>query len=293
MTPFFEDNRETTGRVLLLAIVAFVGTTALLNFVFGQTGVREALDAVKRTTGGLVQGPLIAGPLVFVVVGAVIFGVGRLRCSDVGWRLPDIGLALLVTLVFWVAMQAGLVLWVVGSGGQLQWNEVWNEPGAPGWLFGQLIAQLLGNALLEEMVFRGYFLPQFYLKALARFRPAAALLLALLVSQIFFALSHIPNRLFVNVYLVHVWLGDQLGLLLLGLTFSVLYLVTRNLFVCVGLHSLYNQPVRLPAVPFSPGVKTVWYALVLILLVVWLVAGRFGTKRRMPINEDKPVIIND
>lgn len=136
-------------------------------------------------------------------------------------------------------------------------------------------------------MFRGFFLPQFYLQALARFRPAAALLLALLGSQALFALNHIPNRLFVNIRAVDESPGNQLELIVAGLTFSAVYLVTRNIFICVGLHWLFNQPARLLPVPFSPGVKIVWYTLVLILLLLWPLASRFRARRRTSTSEHK------
>lgn len=286
MKTLLQDVRETTWQALALATIGVIAASLLLNFVVGQPAVREALRDLELGTGRLVQLPLVAGPLFFAIVGTVIFGIGRLRCSDVGWRLPAVGPALLVTLAFWVAMQPGLALWIVLSGSELRWNEAWNELGA-GWFFGQLLAQLLGNALLEEMVFRGFFLPQFYLKASARFRPVAALALALLGSQVFFALTHIPNRLLVLGWAVERLPGDQLNLIVQGLTYSAVYLVTGNLFICVGLHSLYNQPARLLRAPFSPGVQIVWHALVFVLLAGWPIARRFGARRRTSIAEDK------
>lgn len=267
--------RETTWPVLALAAVASIGGSLLVNLIAGPPGsdFREALGAVERATGGVVQTPLVLSPLFFVIVGAVMFGVGRLRLSDVGWRVFAAGPALIATLAFWAAMQAGLVVWVVLSSGELHWNESWDEMGA-GWFFGQLLAQLLGNALVEETVFRGFFLPQLYLKALARFRPASALVLALMTSQLFFALMHIPNRLFVNAVPIEDQLVDQLELIAQGLTYGALYVVTRNIFVGVGLHSLYNQPARLLPVPFRPAVMIVWYVLAFTLLVSWSLVTR-------------------
>lgn len=281
MASFLKNIRATTWPVLMLAIVVCVGASWLVNFVVGPVGgnVRHALDIVERDTGGLVQAPLLAGPFYFAIVGTVIFGIGRLRFSDVGWRRRDVGPGLLVTLGFWVAMQPALVIWVLVTGGQLQWNAAWNPSSdwGPGRILGGLLAQLLGNALLEEMVFRGFFLPQFYLKAAARFRPAAALLIALLGSQVLFALTHIPNRLFVQGWPVEALLGDQVVLFLHGLIYSVVYLLTRILFVCVGLHSLWNQPARLLQVPFEPGVAIVWFMLTAILVLTWLpVRRRWG-----------------
>jgi membrane protease YdiL (CAAX protease family) len=289
MTTWFCNVRETTWPALVLAIGAVFGASLLVNFVGSQPPVTEAIGAVERATGGLVQGVLIAGPVYFAIVGTVIFGVGRLRPSDVGWRLSALGPGLLVTLGFWVAMQPGLALWTVGSGDALRWNDAWSESSewGAGRLVGQLLGQLLGNALLEEMVFRGFFLPQFFLKASVRFRPGVALVLAILGSQTLFALVHIPNRLFVQSRPVEELLGDQLALVWHGIGYCVVYLVTRNLFVCVGLHSLWNQPARLLPVPFSPGVQVVWYALALILLVAWALARRFNARRRSLATEYK------
>ncbi|HUF62298.1 MAG TPA: hypothetical protein VMN36_09510, partial [Verrucomicrobiales bacterium] len=81
--------------------------------------------------------------------------------------------------------------------------------------------------------------------------------------------------------------GDQLNLIVQGLTYSAVYLVTGNLFICVGLHSLYNQPARLLRAPFSPGVQIVWHALVFVLLAGWPIARRFGARRETSIAEDK------
>ena len=115
MTEFLDQVRPTTWRVLMLAIVACIVASLLVNFVAGPADgyVRQALSVVERATGGLVQMPLIFGPFYLAIVGSVIFGVGRLRCSDVGWRLQDVGMGLLVTLGFWAAMQPAQV-WEIG-----------------------------------------------------------------------------------------------------------------------------------------------------------------------------------
>lgn len=84
MTPLFDNIRETTWQVLALAIVATIGASLALNFVGGQPVVREALAALQQATGKLVQEPLVASPFFFGIVCTVIFGVGRLRCSDMG-----------------------------------------------------------------------------------------------------------------------------------------------------------------------------------------------------------------
>jgi membrane protease YdiL (CAAX protease family) len=288
MPHFIEDIRETTWRVLALTMLAVLGASLLVNFVAVQPAVREVLSEIERTTVGLVQVPLVAAPLYFAIVGTIVFGVGRLRWSDVGWRRSAIAPGLLVTFAFWIAMQCGLAVWVMLFGEQLAFNRAWTTLGIA-WFTGQLLGQLLGNALLEEMVFRGFFLPQFYLKASARLRPIAALALALFASQVPFAMTHIPHRLLILDWPAERLLPDQLQLTAQALTYCAVYLITRNIFICVGLHALWNQPARLLTVPFVPDVQIVWYSLVLILLVVWPVARRFRIARQMPVKEgDRP-----
>lgn len=130
MARLSDNIRETTWRVLALALVAAIGASLTLNFLGGQPVVRHALDAAEQATSGLVQEPLIASPFFFAIMAPVIFGVGRLLCTDVGWRLSTVSPALWVTLAFWVVMQPAAAVWVVFRGGQLRWNEAWNELGA-------------------------------------------------------------------------------------------------------------------------------------------------------------------
>ena len=109
-----------------------------------------------------------------------------------------------MTAVLWLFAQVGLVAWqaVFGrtgwSGGPFDANPLWNRGATV--VTGALIAQLLGNALYEEITFRGFLLPQLYLK-LERWqdRPALRIACAVLLSVAMFALIHIPIRL---------WTGD-------------------------------------------------------------------------------------
>lgn len=125
MSALFDQVRPTTWRVLTLAIVVCAFVSVLINWVVGPVGspVREALSVVERATCGLVQVPLIAGPFYLAILGSVIFGIGRLSCSDVGLRRRDVVTGLLATAGFWVAMQPGLVIWVVSHSASPQWNE--------------------------------------------------------------------------------------------------------------------------------------------------------------------------
>lgn len=258
-----------TWRVVALAVVTAVGATVALNFLAHLSTVRNALNSLLQVTGGLVQATLVANLLYLVCFGAVIFGVGRLNPSDVGLRLRAIGPAILVTLGFWGAMHLGLGLLLKLSGRQLQWNTALLDMGLL-WLIGQLIAQTLGNGLIEEIIYRGFFLSQLLIRAAARFRPGIALMLAVFLASVTFALVHIPNRLLFYESTMNEVVRDQMQLVVCGITLSCLYLITGNLFICVGLHALKNQPALLIELPGSRAAGFMWYVLVILLAGIWL-----------------------
>jgi membrane protease YdiL (CAAX protease family) len=132
-------------------------------------------------------------------------------------------------------------------------------------MLGALLAQLFGNALAEETIYRGFLLPQTWLKLPIAQHPGWRLLLTVLISQGVFALSHIPNRIF-NGMPITAMAPDMLILLAFGLYFTFLYLRTGNLFIAVGVHALVNQPVSIIQSDLSaPLLMT----LALLLAIVW------------------------
>lgn len=272
VSPVLEKVRETTWQALPLAVVVYAGLALVISgFYPGRVG--QALEDLRTATSGLVAPALVANLLVLSIIGLVIFGIGRLRPSDVGCQAPAVGPALLVIVAYWIAMQGVLALVVTFGDGPLVWHQEWQRPG---FVAGDLLGQFLGTALIEEMVFRGFLLPQFYLKASRRCRWGVALVIALLGSQMAFALSHIPHDHFVRNLAGRELLVEQFLRFVPGLLYAAAYLVTRNLFVCVGLHAILNQPASLVQVS-GEAAQTVWFVLLLVLLVAWPLARRSRT----------------
>jgi membrane protease YdiL (CAAX protease family) len=250
-----------------LTIVAYACAMLFVSAVLFQGRISEWLGSLYVATRFLVQASLVAGLFSLAVVGVTLFAVGRLKGSDVGWNAPDLWQGLLVTFGFWVAMN--VVLAVLGAlDGGVFLDKVWTERGASA-VVGGLIGQLIGNALVEETVFRGFLLPQFYLKGAAVFRRGAAMAIALIGSSLLFAVSHVPHRILVSGLSGTEILWDQAGLFLMGLFFGVAYVVTRNLFVAVGLHALANEPVPVVGASSETILHAVWGGLAVLLVLIW------------------------
>ena len=210
---------------------------------------------------------------------------GKLHLRDLGLTsgLPR---ALLFTALLWVLTQIGVALWQLGTEGQITRNEAWRDPGAT-FLFGELIAQFFGNALLEEVVWRGFVFVQLFL-LLQRRGVKGALSTSLLTSQGLFALMHIPFQL--NTW-GSSWAELPFWILATGVAsiiFAVLYVKTQNLFIAVGFHALFNEPTQLFAPPVEPSqIPTTIVTLLGLALVFWPVTGRLWRESAQPL--PKPV----
>ena len=171
-------------------------------------------------------------------------------------------------------MQGIILLVILISGDQIESATIWLKPGT-GYAIGGFIAQFLGNALHEETIFRGFLIGQLWVAFNAKSRGSVKpLVLALVVSQVLFALCHIPNRIFVKDVYGGELIGDQLMLFVYGLIFASLFLVTDNLFVAVGIHALWNDPLPLLEIDESAS------ALIRILLTLVLLLAWWARKRK-------------
>jgi hypothetical protein len=150
------------------------------------------------------------------------------------------------------------------------------------WKAGELTNQLLGNALNEEIVFRGFLLTQLVLLLRARWpqQPRAAFVVALVIVSAIFAVLHVPTRLLKGEYTsLSAVVIDQTQYVLFGCIFGWLYWRTGNLLFVVGVHALCNQPTTLWAwYDLGPVNRADYlvYALALVIAAAW---------RRLPATE--------
>jgi CAAX protease family protein len=271
--------RLLSAPLLALVIVADFALTggAVAVFALGW------LDPVQHATGGLIDETLIANLILFaVVVGGIVFGLGRLRWRDVGLRWERLGTAALAVALIWLWMQLVIGVWSLATGQGLAIDPAWAQFGALV-VLGNTLGQFFGNALYEEVVWRGVALPQFYRrvaagaqKQSARRLSIGALIAALVISQGLFALRHIPVR---------VWQGASLGdlpgaiagVFALGVVFAALYLRTRNLFLVIGIHALYDAPTALIA--HGSVAALLALGLAVLILLLWPRALSWGRAR--------------
>jgi len=257
--------RETRWQVIAGFLVAAATAPLALRLLFEREW--DVVQRIHDVTNGLVHASLLfGGAATLVFVGGLFLGLGRLRAQDVGLVGSRLPIALLSTLGLWLVTQAVLVLASWASGREVALDSAWTDLGLSA-VLGRLLGQVVGMALFEETTFRGFLLPQLYIKFSADRRRVEArpLVWAILASQFFFALCHLPNRLFETV-------GGPVVLELLtttmvGVGISLVYLRTGNLWLVAGLHGLGNRPTPVFESPVDPNV--VLSVLVVMLLLCW------------------------
>ncbi len=251
------------GAIIWLIGVHFT-LAAIVNLVFFAGNTFRPLASA---TGGLFTGSLLAN-LVFIVllVGLLMLHFGRLRPYDVGLIPRHVAFGVVFTLGIWALAQVVQLIGGLITYGSVTLSGEWINPG---FMIGMVLTQILGNALFEEIAYRGFLFPQMYLRLTRlRARPWARLMVAVLISQGLFALSHIPNRIYLGMKPGEIAV-DLLMLLGWGALYTVIYLRTDNLFIVVGVHALGNTPTTLfTAAPLlsGDGASIVIYILVIVLL---------------------------
>lgn len=185
----FGGTRKANWGLIITVLALHIALSVWINLYGFRAGLLDVW-----LFGGLINSTLVANVLLLaVVVVGLLFGLGRLRPRDVGLYRQQLTTALLGGLITWAISQVVAVVAALYSG-SVSANPLWHDEGGAA-IAGYLIGQLFGNALYEEIVFRGFLFVQLSLHFGSRTLHRSGFVWALVVSQAIFALSHVPNRM--------------------------------------------------------------------------------------------------
>jgi uncharacterized protein len=181
----FETTRVPFWIIGLTIAAQFV-LDALWNLVVFP---HHWLRPLSYATDGLLNVTFWANIIMLIaVVGGVIFTLGHLKPRNVGLRLADVRTGVLFTLVLWASVNLLVVAGVALKGVPLALDPEWSKPVANAGLF---VGQIFGNALYEEIVYRGFLTVQVFL-LLQKLGGNIAMVIAVVLVQAIFATIHVP-----------------------------------------------------------------------------------------------------
>ena len=281
----FDSIKRTSWPVVALA--AIVDAIVLVVAMHVVLPWMRSSFPLETLTNGLIQATLVFSLARFVLAAVgVALWIGGLRAADIGLRWEKLRDGSLMVLGVWIAMQLVGALIGLAATGSIGISPYWT-PDRLLPIAGEVLAQFLGNAFAEEVIFRGFLLTQvtLLLRSVISKR-GRRLTVSVLLSQLIFSLSHIPERMasgytplqmVLNLAVTWVW----------GMLFAVLYLRSDNLFVVIGVHALVNAPVTLLAVPSQGLAGLLPLVLSLVLIVIWGPGERWLQRLQAPTPSDR------
>lgn len=132
---------------------------------------------------------------------------------------------------------------------------------------GVFIFNILPGAFIEELSFRAFLLPQLYLIFNAKLKsPSISIIPAILVSTFIFGISHIPRDLLrFDSDFISFW-NNSGYLFTNSVVYSVIFLLTRNIWFTVFCHAFFNFSIVVIASESSSGLFSLVFGVALALL---------------------------
>lgn len=277
--PLRDSNLAPWNGPVFFAVLVLTALVMLLaNFWFIP---RRIWRPAHELTHGVFFVTLQVGLPSFLAVVAIVSLLGGFKLKAIGLDRKQIFPAAAVIASIWGMLHLIAAVKSFDADGSIQFASIWID--TPGEAIGTLLGQFFGNALFEETVFRGFILAQVYVRFRDRdggnqSQPVGK---AIIIAAILFALEHIPNRMmkgYSNADLI----GDQVGVFLIGLLWTWMYLWTGNLFFVIGAHSLHNYPTLLLEMPGgNKSAKVTATFLAIIVTFFWpVISSKMGARDR-------------
>jgi uncharacterized protein len=231
----FRENKKISTKSLIMFFAAFTAfTIGIIAFVFGP----GLLDGLTELTNGLVQRALLPNiAIILVFIYGLLIMHGKFKPSDLGLEREKLFqaiwiIALVILMLQVISTAVGIISYKTLTLGNL-WSKVSGSAA-----LGILICQLLVVAVQEEIIFRGFLMPQVYLR-IKKDKYIVRMGLSVVISQGLFAVWHIPIRIFSGMSPVSTIISI-FTVFLLGIIFALIYIRTGNIFIAMGMHGLWN-----------------------------------------------------
>jgi uncharacterized protein len=209
--------------------------------------------------------------LLLMIEIVLFFGIFHMKPRDVGLVAPHIMEGIIVYLCVWICYQIVFaILGLVGQG-QIIVASYWVQPQKYPTIFMTLLTYVLGIALTEEILFRGFLVPQIWQLLKHGQSPWGRLIKTLAISQTIFALIHIPSLLFQRADPIEI-LVRLCTIFIIGVLLALVWIQTQNLFIAVAVHALTDATI--PLFHQTVLADTSWFVFITSIILLLLYSLR-------------------
>lgn len=229
--------RQVAPWFIVLVVLIQWALGAFMNLVVAPTGF---FQSIHRATDGWVNATFLNYLPYYALLGFLAWKIGRMRWHDLGASWARLKWGVVWTLIAWGITQLTPFLF---SNDGIEIRPEWAGH-APHYVLEFIEGQFIANALEEELVFRVFLISQITLLLVRSWNVkwVSALVAATIVAGVIFSVAHVPHRIIGDSYgSVSDFWGDQLYLNVIAIYFSMLFLLTNNIFIVVGIHALSNS----------------------------------------------------
>jgi len=133
--------------------------------------------------------------------------------------------------------------------------------------FGLFIFNIIPGAFIEELVFRAYLIPQIFIRINNKLsNSVVSLVVTIFITQVLFAVAHVPRDLFRNDYNFLIISNNLIHLFESGIMLSLIFLRTKNIFFVTIYHAFTNFSLDIVSSPYFVSYSTI---VTVIIALLW------------------------
>lgn len=228
--------------VLLLVTLSIAIVPTLTNLLFTSDNLRALLDNQLYFVG--------LGVVVYTLWLTLLYYLKKkdtLKFRHLSLTRSEVTKGLVLSLVIYVGVNIALIAGVLLKGESLALAKSFLSVSGLARALGIFFFNILLGAFIEELLCRAYLIPQGYrlIQRKVKYK-YVALLIAVILTQMVFALAHLPSDFFRFEKGFASIISNQGQLFMSGLILSLFYLRTRNVVFLSVFHAFMNY--KLPII---------------------------------------------
>jgi len=147
------EIKKLDYRIIIIVLIYNVFNSLLANYLFAT----EFLNPINYYTNEIINGTLVVNLIGLTGSLYIIFIIGKHNLASIWFSKQKLKIAILLIVSVWIISQVFIITFSFYSTREIIFIQNFNV------IAGNIIAQLFGTSLLEEMIFRGILLIQLYL----------------------------------------------------------------------------------------------------------------------------------